>query len=77
MALPAQPSRLIRIGAFELVNGELRKSGVPLKMHPQPLRVLLLLAEHAGQAVAREEIQHCLRRDTYFTSWLPVACSEM
>jgi eukaryotic-like serine/threonine-protein kinase len=71
MALPAQPSRLIRFGAFELdaVNGELRKAGVSLKMHPQPLRVLLLLAEHAGQAVTREEIQHCLWRDNTFVDF--------
>jgi DNA-binding winged helix-turn-helix (wHTH) protein len=71
MALPAQPSRLIRFGAFELdaVNEELRKAGVSLKMHPQPLRVLLLLAEHAGQAVTREEIQHCLWGDNTFVDF--------
>ena len=62
MALPAQPSRLIRFGAFELdaVNGELRKAGVSLRMHPQPLQVLVLLVERAGQTVTREEIQHRL-----------------
>jgi eukaryotic-like serine/threonine-protein kinase len=38
-------------------------------MHPQPLRVLLLLAEHAGQAVTREEIQHCLWRDNTFVDF--------
>jgi DNA-binding winged helix-turn-helix (wHTH) protein/Tol biopolymer transport system component len=71
MALPAQPSRLIRFGAFELdaVNGELRKAGVSLKMHPQPLRVLLLLAKHAGRAVTREEIQQCLWGDNTFVDF--------
>ncbi len=71
MALPPQPSRLIRFGVFELdaANGELRKAGVPLKMHPQPLRVLLLLVEHAGQVVTREEIQHCLWRDNTFVDF--------
>ena len=55
MALPAQPSSLIRFGVFELnaVKGELHKAGISVKMHPQPFRVLLLLAERAGQAVTR------------------------
>jgi len=71
MALPAHPSRLIRFGVFELdaVNGELRKAGNSLKMHPQPLRVLLLLAEHAGQTVTREEIQQFLWGDNTFVDF--------
>jgi Tol biopolymer transport system component/DNA-binding winged helix-turn-helix (wHTH) protein len=52
----------IRFGAFELDNasGELRKAGTLVKLQPQPFRVLFLLAEHAGQIVGREEIQHAL-----------------
>src|SRR5262249_30084924 len=50
-------------------NGELRKAGRLLKMHPQPFRVLLVLVEHAGQAVTREEIQHCLWRDNTFVDF--------
>ena len=71
MASTARPSSAIRFGAFELdaVKGELRKAGVSLKIHPQPLRVLLLLAEHAGQAVRREEIQHCLWGDNTFVDF--------
>jgi TolB-like protein/DNA-binding winged helix-turn-helix (wHTH) protein len=71
MGLSTQPSRLIRFGVFELdpVKGELRKAGISLKMHPQPLRVLLLLAEHPGQAVTREEIQHCLWGDNTFVDF--------
>jgi len=71
MALPAQPSRLIRFGPFELnaTNGELRKAGVSLKLHPQPFQVLLLLAERTGQIVTREEIQHCLWRDNTFVDF--------
>jgi DNA-binding winged helix-turn-helix (wHTH) protein/tetratricopeptide (TPR) repeat protein len=71
MASPAGPSSVIRFGAFELdtVNRELRKAGVSLKIHPQPLQVLLLLAEHAGQVVTREEIQHCLWRDNTFVDF--------
>jgi len=71
MVSPAQSSRLIRFGPFELdaMNGELRKAGVSLKMHPQPLQVLKLLAEHAGQAVTREEIRHCLWGENTFVDF--------
>ena len=71
MALPDKPSRLIHFGAFELdaVNGELHKAGVSLKMHPQPLRVLLLLAERPGQVVTREEIQRSLWGDNTFVDF--------
>ena len=62
---------MIRFGAFELdaVNGELRKAGVSLKIHPQPLQVLLLLAQHAGQTVTREEIRRCLWGDNTFVDF--------
>jgi TolB-like protein/Tfp pilus assembly protein PilF len=71
MVSPAGTPSVIRFGAFELdaVNGELRKAGVSLKIHPQPLRVLLLLAEHAGRAVTREEIRQCLWGDHTFVDF--------
>lgn len=71
MGSPAQPSRLIRFGAFELdaANGELRKAGVTLKIHPQPLQVLQLLAEHSGEIVTREKIQRCLWHDNTFVDF--------
>jgi TolB-like protein/DNA-binding winged helix-turn-helix (wHTH) protein/tetratricopeptide (TPR) repeat protein len=52
----------IRFGAFELdaTNGELRKAGITLKIHPQPLQVLLLLTQHAGEVVTREQIREQL-----------------
>lgn len=51
--------RVLRFGAFELDahNCELRKSGVRIRLQPQPLKVLTLLASRAGQVVTREEIQ--------------------
>jgi Tol biopolymer transport system component/DNA-binding winged helix-turn-helix (wHTH) protein len=60
MASPAYPPSVICFGQFELdaANGELRKAGVSLKIHPQPFHVLLLLAEHPRQLVTRDEI-HC------------------
>lgn len=62
VASPAGQPSVIRFGAFELdaANGELRKGGLSLKIHPQPFRVLLLLTERPGQIVTREEIRHCL-----------------
>jgi Tol biopolymer transport system component/DNA-binding winged helix-turn-helix (wHTH) protein len=45
---------------LDTATGELRKAGVTLKIHPQPFRVLTLLAERPDQIVTREEIQHCL-----------------
>jgi TolB-like protein len=71
MASQAGSPSVIRFGAFELdaANGELRKAGVSLKIHPQPLQVLLLLVEHSGQTVTREEIQRCLWGDNTFVDF--------
>jgi tetratricopeptide (TPR) repeat protein len=50
---------LLRFGVFELnlVSEELRKFGTPIKIAPQPFKVLALLASQAGQIVTREQIQ--------------------
>ena len=62
MASPARSSLVIRFGPFELdgSNGVLLKAGIPLKLHPQPFRLLLLLVERRGETVTRKEIQLCL-----------------
>ncbi len=47
-------------------TGELRKHGVRLKLQQQPLQVLNILLEHAGEVVTREDIQKRLwPEDTY------------
>ncbi len=71
MASPARPAAAIRFGEFELnaATGELRKSGIPLKIHPQPFRVLLLLAGRPGEIVTREEIQNCLWGDNTYVDF--------
>jgi DNA-binding winged helix-turn-helix (wHTH) protein len=48
-----------RFGAFELDSWsrELRKHGVRIKLQDQPLRILLLLVQHPGEVVTREQIQ--------------------
>jgi tetratricopeptide (TPR) repeat protein/DNA-binding winged helix-turn-helix (wHTH) protein len=50
---------LLRFGVFELnlVTEELRKFDTPIKLPPQPFKVLALLASQAGQVVTREQIQ--------------------
>ncbi|HKP87706.1 MAG TPA: winged helix-turn-helix domain-containing protein [Blastocatellia bacterium] len=55
-----QPS--IRFGEFELSprSGELRKRGAPVRLQPQPLKVLALLVANAGRLVTREEIQRAV-----------------
>jgi len=50
---------LLRFGIFELNldTAELRKSGMLIKLPPQPLQLLVMLASHAGQIVTRDAIQ--------------------
>lgn len=59
MASPARFVSKFRFGAFELdaATAELRKAGIPIKLRLQAIRVLLMLAERAGQIVTREEIR--------------------
>ena len=59
--------RLIRFGIFELdlQSGELRKSGLKLKLTGQPFQVLAILLERPGEVVTREELQKRLWPDTF------------
>lgn len=54
-----------RFGLFEAdaASGELRKSGIRLRVQAQPFRVLLCLLEKAGELVSRDEIQQRLWGD--------------
>ena len=51
--------RFVRFGPFELHvrAGELRKHGIRIKLREQPVQILLLLLEHPGEVVLREEIR--------------------
>lgn len=55
-------ARVARFGVFELdlSAGELRRSGVKLRLQGQPFQVLALLLERAGEVVTREELQQKL-----------------
>jgi Tol biopolymer transport system component/DNA-binding winged helix-turn-helix (wHTH) protein len=49
----------------DLRSGELRKSGVRLKLSDQPFQALAILLEQPGQVVTREELQKRLWPDTF------------
>jgi TolB-like protein/DNA-binding winged helix-turn-helix (wHTH) protein/Tfp pilus assembly protein PilF len=53
---------IIRFGEFELArkSGELRKNGSVIRLQPQPFKVLVFLASHAGQTVTRQELQEAV-----------------
>lgn len=65
------PCPRVRFGAFDLdlASGELRKGDAPVRLQPQPLRVLTLLASRAGQLVSREEIQKQVWTDDTFVDF--------
>src|SRR5579864_4913844 len=58
MATSASIRPTIRFDGFELDTraGQLRKRGVKLRLRGQPLQVLAILVEHAGEVVTREEL---------------------
>ena len=55
---PSAPRKL-RFGVFELDlrAGELRRSGIKVKLQEQPFRILAMLLEQPGEVVTREELQ--------------------
>jgi TolB-like protein/DNA-binding winged helix-turn-helix (wHTH) protein/Flp pilus assembly protein TadD len=60
MSAPALPAaRVLRFDLFELDlrAGELRKRGVKLRLHGQPIRLLGILLQRAGDLVTREELR--------------------
>jgi len=62
MAVPHNNGSIARFGVFELDlhAGELRKSGVKLRLQGQPLQVLAVLLERAGELVTRDEFRQKL-----------------
>lgn len=75
-ATNAVASVVTRFGNFELVTNsrspaaaELRRGGVFVKLSPQPMLLLQLLLEHAGELVSREEIQRKVWGDQTFVDF--------
>src|SRR5262245_2567637 len=57
---------VLRFSTFELRPGELRHQGDLVKLAPQPLKVLELVARRGGEVVTRTEIRdHVWAGDTY------------
>ena len=54
--------QVVRFGTFEvdLRLGELRKNGIRLKLTGQPFQILVILLEHPGDLVTREQLQRRL-----------------
>ena len=62
---------IIRFGEFELAlkSGELRKNGSVVRLQPQPFKVLVFLASHAGQTVTRQELQDAVWEEGTFVDF--------
>ena len=64
MTAPSASSarRIFRFGVFEadIASGELRKSGLRIRLQDQPFQLLGFLLERPGQLVTREEIREKL-----------------
>jgi DNA-binding winged helix-turn-helix (wHTH) protein len=60
-----------RSGVFELdlTSGELRKSGVKVRLQDQPFQVLKALVERPSKVVSREELQQLLWPDETFVDF--------
>jgi len=59
---PTRTNGIFRFGAYEvdLGSGELRKSGLRLRVQEQPFQVLLVLLERPSEVVTREELRQKL-----------------
>ncbi len=57
--------RALRFGVFEmdLRSGEMRRSGLPVRLAPQPFQLLTLLARNEGQVLSRDHIRSALWSD--------------
>ena len=64
-------SRVVRFGVFEadFTTGELRKSGVRVKLEAQPFQVLRVLLERPGELVTRDELREKLWSDDTFVDF--------
>jgi Tol biopolymer transport system component/DNA-binding winged helix-turn-helix (wHTH) protein len=65
------PSTVFRFGFFEadLASGELWKQGSRIRIQDQPFQILVMLLEHAGQVVSRDELCRKLWPDGTFVDF--------
>jgi Tol biopolymer transport system component/DNA-binding winged helix-turn-helix (wHTH) protein len=71
MTLPRPESRRLTFGVFtaDPSLGRLLKDGIPVKLAPQPFKVLLLLIERRGGMVSREEIREHIWGNSTFVDF--------
>ena len=64
--MESKNSQAVTFGVFHLdfAKGRLSKFGTPVRLKPQPLKLLLLLVQRPGEVVTREEIQQQLWGDS-------------
>ena len=69
--MKSDSSSTVRFGVFELdvASGELRKSGVKVRLQEQPFQVLKALLEKPSEVVTREELQQQLWPDETFVDF--------
>jgi Tol biopolymer transport system component/DNA-binding winged helix-turn-helix (wHTH) protein len=67
---PQSPARLV-FGPFEVnsATGELRKSGIRIRLSGQPFQILQILLEHPGELVTREQLREQLWKDGTFVDF--------
>jgi len=61
--------RRFGVFAFDMDALELSRNGRPLRLQPQPARVLATLLAHPGRAVTREELRAAVWRDDTFVDF--------
>ena len=71
MAALPNAGRIARFGVFEVdvAAGELRKSGVRVRLQDQPFQLLLLLLEQSGRLLTREELRQKLWAEDTFVDF--------
>ncbi len=71
MSTAPQLPPVVRFGSFEadLRTGELRKSGIRLKIQDRPFQILSILLEQPGQVITREQLQKRLWPEDTFVDF--------
>lgn len=71
MAIHPLPSARLAFGPFEVdaSAGELRKSGIRLRLTGQPFQILLIVLAHPGEVITREQLCERIWRDGGFVDF--------
>jgi eukaryotic-like serine/threonine-protein kinase len=66
-----EPASTFSFGTFEVDTGagELRKHGLRIKLQEQPFQLLVLLLQHPGEVVTRDQLRHTLWSDHTFVDF--------